>query len=63
MDLQPAYVCKACGAGVMVRHPLPNIWGCAHSGGTIIAQMDAVVSQSGGVTSVDLKRTRVGSLE
>lgn len=47
----PAYVCKQCGLGVLVRQfPLPHIWGCAHEkGGVILAQMDAVVSQNGGV--------------
>ena len=63
MDMQPAYVCKECGCGVMVRHPLSNIWGCSHAGGTIIAQMDAVVSQRGDVTIADVRKQQAESLE
>lgn len=45
--MEPAYKCKLCGIAVLVREGKPHLWGCSHAGGTIVASMDAVVSQDG----------------
>lgn len=42
------HACKQCGRAVVVLGEARH-WACEHEGGTIVANMDAVVSADGGV--------------
>jgi ribosomal protein L37AE/L43A len=44
-----AYICKECKKPVEVKDTGEKLWSCEHTGFTIIANCEAVVSQSGGI--------------
>lgn len=46
---RPAYECAVCGRGVLVRESERPVRACEHVDAAIYANMQAVVSQDGGV--------------
>lgn len=45
------YICKTCGATVVICDDGSRVWSCEHEGGTIVAPIEAVVSSNGGIST------------